>query len=166
MFELKRISPDAIPAALSKIERYRLLNQSFAAESICRDILAIEPDNQAALVNFILCLTDEFTYEIATRRSEAEDAVTRLTSEYERMYYRGIICERSGTALYRRATPGIGPVVYDWLQKAMHWYEEAERLRPPHNDDAVLRWNTCARLIMQHADIQLGTVTIPPIELE
>jgi hypothetical protein len=29
----------------------------------------------------------------------------------------------------------------------MHWFEKAEPLRPPGHDDAILRWNTCARII-------------------
>jgi hypothetical protein len=31
----------------------------------------------------------------------------------------------------------------------MIWYERAEAIRPPNNDDAILRWNACARLIMR-----------------
>ena len=31
----------------------------------------------------------------------------------------------------------------------MTWYERAEALRQPTNDDALLRWNACARLIMR-----------------
>jgi hypothetical protein len=31
----------------------------------------------------------------------------------------------------------------------MTWYERAEAMRPPGNDDAILRWNACARLIMR-----------------
>jgi hypothetical protein len=29
----------------------------------------------------------------------------------------------------------------------MRWYEKAEGLRPTGSDDALLRWNACARLI-------------------
>jgi hypothetical protein len=32
----------------------------------------------------------------------------------------------------------------------MSWYETAEAMRPPGNDDARLRWNTCARLIARN----------------
>ena len=39
MFELERISIDAVPAALEKAERYRLLNEPLMAESICLDVL-------------------------------------------------------------------------------------------------------------------------------
>ena len=31
----------------------------------------------------------------------------------------------------------------------MEWYEKAEAIRPEDNDEAILRWNTCVR-IMQH----------------
>ena len=60
MFELKRLSADAIPAALEKALRYRLLNDPAEAESICHDVLRIDPENQQALVNLLLALTDRF----------------------------------------------------------------------------------------------------------
>ncbi len=50
MLELKRISHDAIARSLAKAERYRLLNEPHEAESICRDVLHTDPDNQEALV--------------------------------------------------------------------------------------------------------------------
>ena len=59
MFATKPISHDSVAGALAKAERYRLLNEPGEAESICRDILQIEPNNQAALVNLILALTDQ-----------------------------------------------------------------------------------------------------------
>ena len=43
MFELKPLSQKPLPAALAKAERYRLLNEPSEAESICQDILAVEP---------------------------------------------------------------------------------------------------------------------------
>ena len=43
MFDLKPLSKDAIPAALAKAERYRLLNEPGEAESICLDVLRIDP---------------------------------------------------------------------------------------------------------------------------
>ena len=49
----------------------------------------------------------------------------------------------------RHGTPGCGPQAYEWLREAMDWYEKAEAIRPAGNDDALLRWNACARLIMR-----------------
>ena len=60
MFELKHLSAAAIPRALEKAERYRLLNEPWEAESICLDVLSVEPQNQQALVMLILALTDAF----------------------------------------------------------------------------------------------------------
>jgi len=53
MFEPKPISKDAVPAALAKAERYRFLNEPGEAESICLDVLQIEPDNQDAIVALV-----------------------------------------------------------------------------------------------------------------
>jgi hypothetical protein len=150
MFELKRIGPEAIPAALDKAERYRLLNQPEAAESICEDVLAIDPDNQPALVSLLLALTDQFRLGDSESFQHAQAVVPRLSSEYERLYYAGLIWERRASARLNEAVPGGGRVAYPWLCKAMAFYEKAETIRPHGNDDALLRWNTCVRLAMHH----------------
>jgi hypothetical protein len=147
VFELKTLSPEAVPRALAKAERYRLLNEPGEAESICLDALAIDPTNQEAIAMLLLAITDRFDAD-TTCVTEAWKTVERLTGEYERTYYTGIIHERRAKALLRHATPRGGPRAYEWLREAMACYEKAEELRPSSNDDALLRWNTCARLIM------------------
>jgi tetratricopeptide (TPR) repeat protein len=166
VFQLKKISDSAIEAALEKVERYRLLNEPQDAESICRDVLAIDPDNQPALVNLVLALTDQFERGTSRALTAAREAVGLLKSEYEREYYSGIIWERQAKAALRDAARGSGGVAYDWLRKAMDCYERAEKLRTPGNDEAALRWNTCARLIMQHPHVEPEQHARPPIELE
>jgi hypothetical protein len=44
-------------------------------------------------------------------------------------------------------------MAYDALREAMSWYERAEAIRPTGNDDAILRWNTCARLISRNSHL-------------
>ncbi|HLY17609.1 MAG TPA: hypothetical protein VKR61_10305 [Bryobacteraceae bacterium] len=152
MFELKQLSKEAIPAALAKAERYRLLNEPWQAESICQDVLRIEPDNRAALVMLLLALTDQFDHGVSVR--EAQNVVGRLDDQYERAYYSGIVCERRAQTLLHQGHQGAEVVVYEWLRDAMDWYEKAEAMRPPANDDALLRWNTCARLLMRHPHLR------------
>jgi hypothetical protein len=145
--ELKPISRAGVPGAVDKAERYRLLNEPGAAESICRDVLRIEPGNQRALVTLLLALTDQFDRPGPSRINEARAARERLQGEYERAYYQGILCERAGKAELRRAGPAAEPAANNWLREAMTWYEQAEAVRPAGNDDAILRWNACARLL-------------------
>lgn len=154
MFELKQLSSEGVESALQKAERYRLLNEAWQAESICRDVLRIQPDNQRALTALILALTDQFRTEGAARGEEARALLQQLTSEYARSYYAGIICERRGMAVLNRNAPGAGYIAYDWLRRAMEWYEKAETLRQPGSEDALLRWNTCARVIDGHHSVQ------------
>jgi tetratricopeptide (TPR) repeat protein len=148
MFELKRLSKDAIPAALEKALRYRLLNEPAEAESICHDVLAIDPENQQALVLLLLALTDRFGKGYAVGVTKAQEVLSRLRDDYERAYYAGIICERRAKAQLHQRQPGSGYNAYEFLREAMNWFEKAESLRPPKNDDALLHWNTCARIIM------------------
>ena len=145
MFELKTLSPEAVPRALAKAERYRLLNEPGEAQSICRDALEVDPTKQQAITMLLLALTDQFDAN-ATCVGEAWKAVERITDEYERAYYAGIVYERRAKAFLKHALAGGGPA-YEWLREAMDCYERAEALRPPNNDDALLRWNTCARMI-------------------
>ena len=148
MFDLKLLSPDAIPAALEKALRYRLLNDPAEAESICHDVLRIDPENQQAMVILLLALTDRFGQGYAVGVTEAQEVLSHLHDGYERAYYAGIICERRAKAQLSQGHPGSGHDAYELLREAMAWFEKAEALRPAKNDDALLHWNTCARLIM------------------
>ncbi|MSU24490.1 MAG: hypothetical protein EXS32_11790 [Opitutus sp.] len=148
MFDLKPLHLDAIPAALDKAMRYRLLNEPAEAESICLDVLATEPDNQKALVTLLLAMTDRFGKGYAVSATRLHEVVGRLRDDYERCYYAGIVCERNGKYQLTQGSPGTGFAAFELLREAMDWFEKAEKIRPPGNDDALLRWNACARLIM------------------
>ena len=150
MFEFKPLSPEGVDAALERAERYRLLNEPREAESICRDILAVEPDNQAATIQLVLALSEQLAEGGSEYEAEARDLLKKLDSEYERSYYAGIICERRAKELLAHGTLGSGPMVYHLLRNAMAWFEKAEEIRPPGNDDSLLRWNTCARIILRN----------------
>jgi hypothetical protein len=166
MFELKKLTPEGIAAALKKVERYRLLNEPWEAESICLDILETEPDNQDALVQLLLSLTDQFKSARGATVKDARALLPRLKSDYHRAYYAGIICERQAAVHLERNATGDGPIAYDWLRQAMTHYDRAEALRPPGNDDAILRWNTCARAILRHPHVQPATEHAHPVMLE
>ena len=148
MFELKPLSKDAISAALEKAMRYRLLNEPAEAESICCDVLAVEPDNQQALTTLLLAITDRFDRGYAVGVSKAQELLTKLRDPYERAYYTGIIAERRAKAFLKQNRPGAEFDACELLDEAMNWYEKAEALRPAGNDDALLRWNACARIIV------------------
>ncbi len=138
--QLKPISRAGIAEAISKTEVYRYLNEPGEAESICRDILAVEPDNQVALRLLGLAITDQFTGEMSDRYAEAERVFRGLTSEYERVYQ-----ERKGKAQLRAGRPphAVLPI----FEVAMKLFEQAEKINPADNDDAILRWNRCVRLL-------------------
>jgi hypothetical protein len=156
MLEFKRLHPDALPAALERAERYRLLNQPAAAESICRDVLRVDRENQQALTTLILAYTDQFDRQLRRPVGEIRKLVTRLTDEYQRCYCSGIVLEREAKAILHRAAPGTGSSVYETLCAAMEWYEKAESLRPEGNDETLLRWNNCARIINDHEHVEPG----------
>lgn len=143
--KLKPISPDSIAAALAKIELYRYLNEPEEAESICHDILAIQPDNQAALRLIGLTITDEFKGQPTDRYAEAEKTFQKLTDLYERSYCMGLLFERRGKAQLRagRTPQALVPL----FEEAMRYFAEAEKIRPAHNDESILRWNRCVRLL-------------------
>lgn len=150
MFQLKPISRESISEALEKAERYRLLGEPWLAESICLDILEADPQNSKAIVILLLAITDQFGTSSLVDANQAKQLLSRLPGEYERHYYAGLICERQGKSALRRGIPDAGFIAYEWLCDAMDHYEKAETIRPAGNDDAILRWNTCARLIMRH----------------
>lgn len=153
MYILKTLSKDAIPSALEKAERYRLMHESMEAESICRDVLEVEPENQKALIILLLALTDKFMQQLNPTYTQAQEVLEKLSDQFCKAYYGGIICERRAKAHMHRGGPGTGRVAYEWFRKAMNLYEAALNSCSPGNQDAVLRWNTCARIIMQNPDV-------------
>lgn len=151
-FQLKSLSHLAIPEALEKAHRYRLLGEASQAESICLDVLRVDPANQTALVTLLLALTDQFEANCSPAR--AREVLRSIQGEYERAYYAGIIFERSARARMKQALPGANAKAYQEFVDAMRSYEQAEALRPAGNDDSILRWNTCARTLMRHHDLR------------
>ena len=144
---IKPISREGVAAALLKAHRYRLLNDSVAAESICLDVLDVEPGNVEALVMHVLAITDQFAAGQGEDRARAGTAVARLTDPYRHAYYNGVICERWAKAVLQRATPRAAEMAFDWIEKALAWYAKAENVRAAGNDEVILRWNTCVRML-------------------
>ncbi len=142
---LKALTAKAIPRALEKAERYRLLNQAWEAECIARDILAVEPDHQAALIVLLLALTDQFGASPRVPVAPAREILAALTSAYDQAYYAGVISERWAKAELAAGVPGY--VVHQHLVDALDAYTRAERMQPDGTEDAVLRWNACQRMI-------------------
>lgn len=150
MFELKPIHKEAVQSALEKAKHYRLLNEPGAAESICLDILRVEPDNQEALVTLVLAMSDRFVRGYAVGDAQIQDYLSQISDDYERAYYTGIIYERRAKANLSKGSLGSESTAYEFFRQAMNWFEKAEAVRPPNNDDAILRWNGCARIVMRN----------------
>ncbi len=147
--ELKSLHKNAVAAAFEKANHYRLLNDPENAESICLDILHVEPDHQEAIVTLILAISDQFAGG-SKRIKEAQSYVGRLVDEFQKAYYAGLICERAARAVLKKGTPRSNSTAFAWLKEAMDYYETAEALSSDQNDDGILRWNSCARTIQKH----------------
>lgn len=151
---LKRITREGVAAALQKAHRYRVLNDSAAAESICLDVLAVEPENVEALVMHVLAITDQFGAGHAEDLKRAEAAAAQLRDPYKRAYYRGIVCERWAKGILSRNVPRGEQMAWEWVDRALDAYAEAERMRAAGNDEAILRWNACVRLLQAHPQVR------------
>jgi hypothetical protein len=148
VFELKPLSKEGIEGSVEKAELYRLLNQPQLAESICLDILLVEPNHQKAATILLLALTDQFESSSA-KANQAIKIARGLGDEYSRVYYLGIIAERRASAALKSRTPGADFDAYEWYLEAMELFEKADAISKPNNNDPILRWNTCARVIME-----------------
>ncbi|HLY11120.1 MAG TPA: hypothetical protein VKW04_17590 [Planctomycetota bacterium] len=149
---LKKIHKDAIPAAIEKALHWRLLNQPHEMESICRDILEVDPTHQMGIRLLGLALTDRFDGSKNDPFVEAERVFQSLKDPYERLYRLGYLYERRAKAeLSARQEPFK---VTALLRKAFECYEKAEKIQPTGNDEAILRWNYCVRLAQSRPDLE------------
>ena len=164
VFELKPLSKEGIEASMGKAEHYRLLNQPRLAESICLDVLLIDPDNQKASIILLLALTDQFGDSFSKTVNQALSIARNLKDEYSRAYYTGIIYERQGTTALKSGKPGSDFDAYEWYCDAMESFEKAADLSRDENNDPILRWNTCARIIMDYHLHERYTDNSPVLE--
>ena len=150
--KLKTISKSGIAEAIAKAELYRYLNEPEEAESICRDILAADPHHMLGLRMLGLAITDQFLGEGFDRYEEAHRIFQSLADPYERFYYTGLLHERRAKAqLHAGRSPHT---LMPLLEEALRCFAEAEKVHPPGNDDAILRWNRCVRLLQSRPDFE------------
>ena len=155
MAEIKALSQEAIPEALQMAKRYRLLNEPDESESICLDILAADPDHQEALIILLLSYTDKFRdNRLMPAFDQAKETVKKLGDADCKSYYLGVIFERRAKYHLKRGGPGSGAVTHSWLVKAMDEYEDALTNCDPGNQKAVLRLNSCVRLLKNNPEIK------------
>jgi len=147
---LKSISKAGIPEAIAKAELYRYLNEPEETESICRDILAVEPEHQLARRLLGLAMTDQFIGATSDRYLEVESIFQGLRDPYEQLYYAGILYERR--AKTQLLVGYIPHTIRPLVEEAMRCFAEAEKIRPAGNDDSILRWNRCVRLLESRVD--------------
>lgn len=149
-FTLKPLSMESVEAAIGKAEHYRLLNQPRLAESICLDVLEVDPLNQRATIVLLLSLTDLFNQSSTRASKHALELVNTLKDEYAKVYYAGIIHERLGAAALNSTSQSSDFDAYEWYLEAMAYYEKANEINKGENNDPILRWNTCARIVMDN----------------
>ncbi len=155
MIPLKSLKPEAALFALERAKRYRLLNEPDDAESICLDVLAAQPGHQEALITLLLALTDKFRHSgIVPAFEQAEEVLAKLDSSYNKAYYRGVIYERRAKFHLHQGGPGAGTAAHGWFVKAMAAYEEALAADDPKRQEAVLRYNSCARTVNNRPEVQ------------
>jgi tetratricopeptide (TPR) repeat protein len=144
--KLHDIHADSIELALDKARQYRSLLEPEIAESICLDILHIDPDNQPALVVYILALSDQLHHAGKKTQVQAiEMAIQKLRSRYQQFYYTGLLHERRARFMLTQSMARV--FAYDYFIEALQFYQKAEKIRPDHNDESILRWNSCIRTI-------------------
>jgi hypothetical protein len=169
--QLKSISKAGIPEAIAKVELYRYLNEPEEAESICRDILAVEPQHQLAKRMLGLAITDQFSGAASDRYSEVRNIFESLGDAYERSYYMGLLYERRAKA---QLEAGCSPhILLPLVEEAMRCFAEAEKIRPAGNDDSILRWNRCVRLLESQPEFhaehpgpgELSAEDTPPVNV-
>ena len=149
MYELKRLSANNLGPALARAAHYRDLNQPEEAESICRDVLAVEPDHQEALKTLGLALTDRFPRHWRHLFDEALGTFKKLEVEYERVYYEGVAWERHAKA---HLDGGQAHNAAHAFENALEHYRRTMLLAPDQGDP-ILRWNRCVRALRERPEI-------------
>ncbi len=144
--KLHDIRISAVKKALKKAKQYRSLLEPEIAESICLDVLNVDPENQGVMIVYILALLDQISRtENQTQIKTIEHTIEKLSSQYQRYYYTGLLSERRARHLLTQAMSHS--FAYDYFIEALESYQQAVERCPEKNDEALLRWNSCIRTI-------------------
>ncbi|MCH2169780.1 hypothetical protein MK489_03265 [Myxococcota bacterium] len=144
--EIKTLGADQISTALALAERCRSGGQAETAESICTDILEVDPDNTRAIELLLWARVDLLGEGRHGGVERAQEALALVKSDFDRRYLEGVICERQARFLIGKRGRHSSRVAYDWFRHAMDAFEEASRIEPGR-PEASLRWNACLRSI-------------------
>jgi tetratricopeptide (TPR) repeat protein len=150
VFELKRLPRASLEAAIDKAEHYRNLNQPEEAESICRDVLAVDDTHQTAWKVLGLALTDRFASGKVGLVEQALEAFRHITDPYQCTYHLGVAWERAAKAHLERNEAHSAVTAFE---DALRLYEKAQALQPDL-PDPLLRWNRCVRLLSEHPSLR------------
>jgi tetratricopeptide (TPR) repeat protein len=150
--ELKRLPAASLQAAVAKAEHYRNLNQPEEAESICEDVLAVDPGHQQAWQILGLAVTDRFATGHVGLLERALAAFEHLSDDYQRTYHLGVAWERAAKMHFEHQEMQSAAAAFE---HALDHYKSAEKLRSDL-PDPLLRWNRCIRLISAHAALRLA----------
>ena len=102
----------------------------------------------------MLAITDQFELGRGEDLKRAEAAAGLLKDPYKSAYYRGIVCERWAKSLLKRNVPRGEEMAFEFVDRAFGYYAAAEKLRAPGNDEAILRWNACVRLLAANPKVR------------
>jgi tetratricopeptide (TPR) repeat protein len=149
-YTLKTLLPHNLEAAIAKAAHYRDLNHPEEAESICRDVIDVDPHNQLAWRLLGLAITDRFGRGEVALLEAAIGAFERLTDEYDRDYHRGVAWERAAKAHLEKGEAHSAVTAFE---HALALFAHAEKLRPD-SPDPILRWNRCVRLLSGHPSLR------------
>ena len=149
-WELKRLADKNLGAAIVLAAHYRNLNEPEQAESICRDVLAVAPENVDALRTLGLALTDRFPTCWMTLFDEACATFRKLPSDYERTYYLGIAWERYALA---QAAGGRSRNAINAFEDAMDLFEKAQELAVKDDPSPILHYNRCVRAVTNSPEL-------------
>jgi tetratricopeptide (TPR) repeat protein len=132
-YELKKLADKNLGAAITLAKHYRDLNQPDEAESICRDVLEVAPDDVDALRTLGLTLTDRFPTAWMSLFEEACSTFKKLPSEYT-------------------ARPAC--------EEAIVKFEEASALAAKDDPAPILHYNRCVRALTTNPEIARAS-TVP-----
>ena len=142
--ELKRLKDKNLATAITLAKHYRDLNQPDEAESICRDVLEVAPNNTDALRTLGLAMTDRFSSQWMSLFEEACGAFKKLPTDYERAYYVGIAWERYAKA---QVEAGRAHNAIHAFEEAIACFEEAAKHAAKDDPAPILHFNRCVRAL-------------------
>ena len=144
--DFKNLESADLDAALAAAQASWAELRAEETESICLDILELDPNHRSTLDLLLRCRIELLKKGLPQSVARAQELIPQLDSDFDQAFYSGMIREAQARYLLEKRGRATSGVAYSWFRHAMDDFAAASNL-DAGRVEPKLHWNACLRTL-------------------